>query len=101
MPSTVGIVASAVTVQVALVGEDSDVTAGGFRVVTWLSSGSISVDGGVLPVEYLVVAGGGGGGGASVDYAQGGEGALTALGASGGRGGGNTATVTTVHGLGG
>ena len=48
-------------VNVTLVGEDSDVIAGGFRIVTWLSSGSIAVDG-PLDVEYLVVAGGGGGG---------------------------------------
>jgi hypothetical protein len=45
---------------ITLVGEDSDVIAGGFRIVTWLSSGSITVDG-PLNVEYLVVAGGGGG----------------------------------------
>lgn len=41
----------------------SDVTAGGYRTVTWTSSGSLTLRNVSLDVEYLVVGGGGGGGG--------------------------------------
>jgi hypothetical protein len=69
---------------VELSGAESDVTADGFRVVTWLSSGSMTVTGGPLPVEYLVVAGGGGGGGTGPGNAGGGGGGglLTNVGSS-------------------
>lgn len=50
---------------VTLVGEDSDVVAGGYRTVTWTSTGSLILRGIDLDVEYLVVAGGGGGGGST------------------------------------
>jgi len=47
---------------VSVVGESSDVTLNGYRVVTWTESGRITVRGAPLDVEYLIVGGGGAGG---------------------------------------
>ncbi len=60
---------------VSVVGAASDTTAGGYRTVVWNASGSITVDGGDLEVEYLVIAGGGGGGNGAADIGGGGGGA--------------------------
>lgn len=40
----------------------SDVTSGGWRTITWNSSGSLTLVDTTLDIEYLIVAGGGGGG---------------------------------------
>lgn len=48
--------------QVIVEGAASDVTSGGWRTVTWNSSGSLTVIDTTIDVEYLVVGGGGGSG---------------------------------------
>lgn len=57
----------------------SDVTAGGYRTVTWNSSGSLTLRGTSLNVEYLIVGGGGGGGGTSNGQPTGGGGGAGGL----------------------
>lgn len=66
------------TAGVTVFGEASDVTAGGFRTVTWTNNGFIRVVGTALEdVDYLIVGGGGAGGsaGSIADTAGGGGGA--------------------------
>ena len=51
------------SLQTVAIGASSDVTADGYRTVTWTSSGALVISGETLDIEYLVVGGGGGGGG--------------------------------------
>lgn len=64
---------------VEVTGESSDVMDGDYRVVTWESSGTITVSGVPIQAEYLVVGGGGAGG-------------TSGLAGSGGGGGGGLKT---------
>jgi len=64
------------SLQTVAIGASSDVTADGYRTVTWTSSGALVISGETLDIEYLVVGGGGGGGARQVGQGGGGAGGL-------------------------